>query len=834
MARGVLNKVFWALNALAVLGLFLWATRAGYKIRLYAIETYGRVIHEFDPWFNMRATQYMADNGIAKFFKWYDHESWYPLGRPVGTTIYPGMQLTSVAIWNVLRAKFWKKLLGFSLKMSLNDVCVFVPAWFGAIASVVLGLLTREVSGSWRAAGVSALVMAVIPAHIMRSVGGGYDNESVAMTAMCLTFYLWCRSLRTPGSWPIGILAGLAYAYMVAAWGGFIFVGNMVAIHAALLVATGFYSSSLHKAYSLWYIVGTALAIQVPVVGMSPFKSLEQLGALMVFLVLQLFAVTDELGRRRGFNWQQTPKEMLKIRVYGILAAAAAASVVIAILLPTGYFGPLSVRVRSLFVKHTKTGNPLVDSVAEHQPVSAEAYFHHLHYTYYLIWPGVIIALLQGATDRERKYSGVQVTKWFIVLYAVVAYYFSNKMARLIILLGPVVSALSGIAITWTLEWCARQFAMAAGLAGVDLSETADNAKPLAGPAQAAAAAVDAVAAEVAKETSSKKDKKSADVHPLSLYGLKSLVPMANQLSAVYNHPTVRLARVALAVLILFGGIIQSLEFYRYADMYAHQMSQPSIMFKARLNDGTEVMINDYQEAYWWLRDKTPKDARILAWWDYGYQISGIGQRTTLADGNTWNLEHIALIGRMMTLPEKKAHALARHLADYVLVWAGNQGDDLAKSPHMARISSSVYSDLCPGDPLCTGFGFYHDRRPTPTMAASMLYKMHSNGKPGVSVNPKLFQEVFSSKYGLVRIYKILNISQESKDWLADPANRICDAPGSWYCVGQYPPGLPRPPKTHRTLDYDDPSRYVEEKQGKVGPNAKKSKKNRRAATPDL
>lgn len=82
--------------------------------------------------------------------------------------------------------------------------------------------------------------------------------------------------------------------------------------------------------------------------------------------------------------------------------------------------------------------------------------------------------------------------------------------------------------------------------------------------------------------------------------------------------------------------------------------------------------------------------------------------------------------------PEKKAHALARHLADYVLVWAGNQGDDLAKSPHMARISASVYSDLCPGDPLCRGFGFYAQGKPSESMAASMLYKMHSQGKvPG-------------------------------------------------------------------------------------------------------
>lgn len=99
------------------------------------------------------------------------------------------MQLTAVAIWHTLKAKFWRTVFGLKIKMSLNDVCVFIPAWFGAIATVVLGLLTREVSGSWRAGAAAALVMSVIPAHIMRSVAGGFDNESVAVTAMCLTFW---------------------------------------------------------------------------------------------------------------------------------------------------------------------------------------------------------------------------------------------------------------------------------------------------------------------------------------------------------------------------------------------------------------------------------------------------------------------------------------------------------------------------------------------------------------------------------------------------------------------------------------------------------------------
>jgi hypothetical protein len=57
------------MRVLFVAGLAL----AGYyahDIRMYAIKTYGTVIHEFDPWFNMRATQYLADNGWHAFFHW--------------------------------------------------------------------------------------------------------------------------------------------------------------------------------------------------------------------------------------------------------------------------------------------------------------------------------------------------------------------------------------------------------------------------------------------------------------------------------------------------------------------------------------------------------------------------------------------------------------------------------------------------------------------------------------------------------------------------------------------------------------------------------------------
>ena len=38
--------------------------------------------------------------------------------------------------------------------------------------------------------------MAILPAHLMRSIAGKYDNEAVAMALIVSTFYFWVRSLR--------------------------------------------------------------------------------------------------------------------------------------------------------------------------------------------------------------------------------------------------------------------------------------------------------------------------------------------------------------------------------------------------------------------------------------------------------------------------------------------------------------------------------------------------------------------------------------------------------------------------------------------------------------
>ena len=86
------------------------------------------------------------------------------------------------------------------LAWTLEDVCCFVPVWGGIVATVFTALLAYECAGRNEvAAGVAGLVMAIVPAHLQRSVGGGFDNESVAIPAMCAASTSSACSLVPPG-----------------------------------------------------------------------------------------------------------------------------------------------------------------------------------------------------------------------------------------------------------------------------------------------------------------------------------------------------------------------------------------------------------------------------------------------------------------------------------------------------------------------------------------------------------------------------------------------------------------------------------------------------------
>ena len=75
----LVDKILAVLWQVGVFIGFLFVCQKSYNIRLYAVEEYGAVIHEFDPYFNFRSTEYLVEHGWTKFINWSVLIILYPL-----------------------------------------------------------------------------------------------------------------------------------------------------------------------------------------------------------------------------------------------------------------------------------------------------------------------------------------------------------------------------------------------------------------------------------------------------------------------------------------------------------------------------------------------------------------------------------------------------------------------------------------------------------------------------------------------------------------------------------------------------------------------------------
>lgn len=264
--------------------LFL-AWLAGFSSRLFAVIRFESIIHEFDPWFNYRSTHHLASHGFYEFLNWFDERAWYPLGRIVGGTVYPGLMITAGLIHWILNT--------LNITVHIRDVCVFLAPTFSGLTSISTFLLTREL---WnQGAGLlAACFIAIVPGYISRSVAGSFDNEGIAIFALQFTYYLWVKSVKT-GSVFWTMCCCLSYFYMVSAWGGYVFIINLIPLHVFVLLLMQRYSKRVYIAYSTFYIVGLILSMQIPFVGFQPIRTSEHMAAAGVFALLQAYAFLQYL-----------------------------------------------------------------------------------------------------------------------------------------------------------------------------------------------------------------------------------------------------------------------------------------------------------------------------------------------------------------------------------------------------------------------------------------------------------------------------------------------------------------------------------------------------------
>jgi len=90
---------------------------------------------------------------------------------------------------------------------------------------------------------------------------------------------------------------------------------------------------------------------------------------------------------------------------------------------------------------------------------------------------------------------------------------------------------------------------------------------------------------------------------------------------------------------------------------------------------GNELQYQDWLEALSWMRLNTPPDSIVFAWWDYGYWITALGDRSTIADNGTQNSTQIGMIAQTfldnisMAIPN-----LQRYNVSYVAIFITPSG----------------------------------------------------------------------------------------------------------------------------------------------------------------
>ncbi|XP_055373757.1 dolichyl-diphosphooligosaccharide--protein glycosyltransferase subunit STT3B [Condylostylus longicornis] len=712
----IVNRRTAGWSSLITFAVLLLAWLSGFSSRLFAVIRFESIIHEFDPWFNYRATAYMVQHGFYKFLNWFDERAWYPLGRIVGGTVYPGLMITSGGIHWLLHL--------INIPVHIRDICVFLAPVFSGLTAISTYLLTKEL---WSAgAGLfAASFIAIVPGYISRSVAGSYDNEGIAIFALQFTYFLWVKSVKT-GSVFWSAMAALSYFYMVSAWGGYVFIINLIPLHVFVLLCMGRYSPRILTSYSTFFILGLLFSMQIPFVGFQPIRTSEHMAAMGVFALLMAVAFLKHL------QTILTKSDFKKLFIAGALVSAGIVFLTVVGLTMAGVVAPWSGRFYSLWdTGYAKIHIPIIASVSEHQPTTWFSFFFDLHI--------LVCAFPVGLWYCIKRINDERV---FVVLYAISAVYFAGVMVRLMLTLTPVVCMLAGVAFSCLLE--------------VFLKE--DNTP---------------IKNEETEESSVEK---------------KNLYDKAGKLKHRPKHDTSHdtnngvgsnlksIVIVAILMLLMMFAV-------HCTWVTSNAYSSPSIVLAFHnSHDGSRNILDDFREAYYWLSQNTADDARVMSWWDYGYQIAGMANRTTLVDNNTWNNSHIALVGKAMSSPEDKAYDIMTALdVDYVLVIFGGvigySGDDINKFLWMVRIAEGEHpKDIRESDFFTDRGEFRIDSEGAPALLNCLMYKLsyyrfgevhldyrgpagYDRTRSAVIGNKDFeltyLEEAFTTEHWLVRIYRV-------------------------------------------------------------------------------
>ncbi|KER05842.1 dolichyl-diphosphooligosaccharide--protein glycosyltransferase [Marine Group I thaumarchaeote SCGC AAA799-E16] len=563
------------LNHLLIISILALSFSISFLLRSQAAG-FGFELHEFDPFFNFRATEYVLDNGFDAYFEWNDALSWYPYGRDVSNTSQVVLHFTTAITYSI-----------FGGGSELYDFTIVFPVVIGSLTGVVLFALVRVIGGT--TAGLfSALLFSISLPILLRGPIGWFKSEPLGLFFGLLAVYLLLSGINSKNKKiivPKLVGAGILTTLSISAWGGTQFFIVPIAI---FFLALPFIRTD-HK-FLIWTIPLYTIVSLLTSLGLerTSISFVFGLGGLSL-IFSTLFLISCILIQLKSSK-NKTRNGLLFL--IGILVLVPIIFVIGSDnqLLPTP-----SHRYMNAINPFLTTTDPLADSVSEHATTTLTQSF--LFHSVLMIFSGIgiwlIIKNMQDGTSNFIK-NDMYV---FALILGMIGVYVSSTFVRLEVFasIGVIILASLGLTIL------SREF-------------------------------------------------------------------LKNYNSEKKSHPKMfKLPYVAGIILLLVIPMIFPLD----GNIFAVSNAPPTI-----LNGGStfRVATTDWLDSLEWIKNNTPKDAVIASWWDYGYWISTMAERATLADNSTLNTKLIQNIANMLLQhPDEAWKTLNEMEADYVLVFVAGE-----------------------------------------------------------------------------------------------------------------------------------------------------------------
>jgi len=110
-----------------------------------------------------------------------------------------------------------------------------------------------------------------------------------------------------------------------------------------------------------------------------------------------------------------------------------------------------------------------------------------------------------------------------------------------------------------------------------------------------------------------------------------------------------------------------------------------------------QMSTDDWPHAMGWLKNNTSEDAIIASWWDYGYWITTLSDRTTIVDNATvidWQIKKMAY--SLITTPENSWHILNSDHTTDISNYIGNEKIEIFGGVSEDDFYETFYNEYIP------------------------------------------------------------------------------------------------------------------------------------------